>query len=117
MPGLLKTYDLTDRQVPLKVYGPPGLTELFQVFSPLVGRLGFTLDLIELNRATRSSTTAMRSVPSKPLTRARANSYALVEAERPGASTPRPRRAPASPKAPPTRPCSGARRWRAKPVR
>src|SRR6476469_7258647 len=48
IPGLLKTYDLTDRRVPLKIYGPQGLTELFQVFSPLLGRLGFTLDLVEL---------------------------------------------------------------------
>ena len=38
IPGLLKTYDLTDRRVPLKIYGPPGLTELFQVFSPLIQR-------------------------------------------------------------------------------
>src|SRR4051794_6545226 len=50
IPGLLKTYDLTDRQVPLKIYGPPGLSELFQVFSPLVGRLKFTVDLIELTK-------------------------------------------------------------------
>src|SRR3982751_4130752 len=48
LPGLLKTYDLTDRQVPLKIYGPPGLTDLFQVFSPFLGRLRYTLDLIEL---------------------------------------------------------------------
>ena len=26
LPGLLKTYDLTDREAPLKIYGPPGLT-------------------------------------------------------------------------------------------
>jgi ribonuclease Z len=25
LPGLLKTYDLTDREVPLSIYGPPGL--------------------------------------------------------------------------------------------
>src|SRR5829696_6244137 len=48
LPGLLKTYDLTDRRVPLKIYGPPGLSELFQVFGPLIGRLKFTVDLVEL---------------------------------------------------------------------
>src|SRR5882672_3509066 len=31
LPGLLKTYDLTDRNRPLVVYGPPGLKELFGV--------------------------------------------------------------------------------------
>src|SRR5215203_1915469 len=49
LPGLLKTYDLTDRRVPLRIYGPPGLSELFQVFSPLIGRLKFSLDLIEIS--------------------------------------------------------------------
>ncbi|HXR60157.1 MAG TPA: ribonuclease Z [Solirubrobacterales bacterium] len=85
LPGLLKTYDLTDRRVPLKVYGPPGLSDLFQVFSPLVGRLKFTLDLIELRGdepvphdgyEVRPFETAHRST--------RAFGYALVEEERPG---------------------------------
>ena len=31
LPGLLKTYDLTDREEPLTVYGPPGLRELFRM--------------------------------------------------------------------------------------
>jgi ribonuclease Z len=85
IPGLLKTYDLTDRQVPLKVYGPPGLTELFQVFSPLVGRLGFALDLIELKPgdAVNHEGYEVRSFEASHRT-ARANGYALVEAERPG---------------------------------
>lgn len=85
IPGLLKTYDLTDRQVPLKVYGPPGLTELFQVFSPLVGRLGFSLDLIELRPgdAVEHDDYEVRAFEASHRT-ARANSYALVEAERPG---------------------------------
>src|SRR3954452_8648542 len=48
LPGLLKTYDLTDREAPLTVYGPPGLGELFTVFRPLIGRLGYGLDLVEL---------------------------------------------------------------------
>src|SRR5215213_3473810 len=49
LPGLLKTYDLTDRQVPLTVYGPAGLRQLFQIFAPLLGRLGFELRLEELD--------------------------------------------------------------------
>src|SRR5215475_11818978 len=48
LPGLLKTYDLTDREQPLKVYGPSGLRELFKVLGPLIGRLGFALELEEL---------------------------------------------------------------------
>src|SRR3954463_4113308 len=44
LPGLLKTYDLTAREAPLTIYGPPGLRELFRVFGPLIGRLGYELE-------------------------------------------------------------------------
>jgi ribonuclease Z len=84
LPGLLKTYDLTDRQVPLKIYGPPGLTELFQIFSPLIGRLGFTLDLIELKPGDAVAHDGYEVCPFEAAHSARANGYALVEAERPG---------------------------------
>ena len=85
IPGLLKTYDLTDRQVPLKVYGPPGLSELFQVFSPLIGRLGFTLDLIELKPGDAVEHDGYEVCAFETSHRtARANGYALVEADRPG---------------------------------
>jgi len=85
IPGLLKTYDLTDRQVPLKVYGPPGLSELFQVFSPLIGRLGFNLDLIELKPGEAVEHDGYEVFPFEASHRtARANGYSLVEAERPG---------------------------------
>jgi ribonuclease Z len=85
LPGLLKTYDLTDRSVPLRVYGPPGLGQLFQIFAPLLGRLGFELELIEMESGdvvsrdeyeVRAFGTDHRA--------ARANGYALVEADRPG---------------------------------
>jgi ribonuclease Z len=84
IPGLLKTYDLTDRQVPLKIYGPPGLSELFQVFSPLVGRLRYTLDLIELGPGDTVAHDGYEVRPFEAKHSARANGYALVEAERPG---------------------------------
>jgi len=84
LPGLLKTYDLTDRRVPLKIYGPPGLTELFQVFSPLVGRLKFTIDLIELGPGDTVGHDGYEVRPFEAAHSARANGYALVEAERPG---------------------------------
>jgi len=85
IPGLLKTYDLTDRQVPLKIYGPQGLTELFQVFSPLIGRLGFTLDLIELKPGEGVGHDGYEVSPFETAHRsARALGYALAEEERPG---------------------------------
>jgi ribonuclease Z len=85
IPGLLKTYDLTDRQVPLKIYGPPGLTELFQVFSPLIGRLGFILDLGEIGPGDFVEHDGYEVRPFEASHRnTRANGYALVEADRPG---------------------------------
>lgn len=84
IPGLLKTYDLTDRRVPLKIYGPPGLSELFQVFSPLVGRLKFTLDLIELRNDEPIPHDGYEVRPFEAAHSGRALGYALVEEERPG---------------------------------
>lgn len=85
IPGLLKTYDLTDRQAPLKIYGPPGLSDLFQVFSPLIGRLGFALDLIQLGPGDAVEHDGYEVRPFEASHRnTRANGYALVEAERPG---------------------------------
>jgi ribonuclease Z len=84
LPGLLKTYDLTDRRVPLKVYGPPGLTDLFQVFSPLLGRLKYTLDLIELAPGEVVEQDEYEVRPFEAKHGSRANGYAIVEADRPG---------------------------------
>ena len=74
LPGLLKTYDLTDREAPLTVYGPPGLEELFAVFRPLLGRLGYRARAGRAAPGTRSSTTTSRSSPSRSTTAARAPS-------------------------------------------
>lgn len=41
LPGLLKTYNLTDRWAPLTIYGPLGLGEFFSAMSPMVGRLNY----------------------------------------------------------------------------
>jgi ribonuclease Z len=84
LPGLLKTYDLTDRQVPLRIYGPPGLTELFQVFSPLVGRLKFPVELAELGAGDAIGHEGCEVRAFEAAHSSRANGYALVEAERPG---------------------------------
>jgi ribonuclease Z len=84
LPGLLKTYDLTDRRVPLRIYGPPGLTELFQVFSPLVGRLKFVVDLVELKPDEAVPHDDYEVRPFEAAHGTRAFGYALVEDERPG---------------------------------
>ena len=84
LPGLLKTYDLTDRDKPLTVYGPPGLREVFTVLTPLIGRLGFGLDLVELAPGDAVPHDGHEVQSFEAAHGVRASGYALVEAERPG---------------------------------
>jgi ribonuclease Z len=84
LPGLLKTYDLTDRDKPLLVHGPPGLRELFEVLKPLIGRLGFGLELVELAPGDAVAHDGYTVEAFEAAHGARANGYALVEEQRPG---------------------------------
>jgi ribonuclease Z len=84
LPGLLKTYDLTDREVPLTVYGPRGLRGLFSALNPIVGRLHFELELIELAPGEAVEHDGHEVRPFEVAHGTRAYGYALVEAERPG---------------------------------
>lgn len=84
VPGLLKTYALHDRQAPLRVLGPPGLGELFSALRRITGRIGYELELVELEAgaAIRHQGYEVRPFPvehSVP-----ALGYAFVEDERPG---------------------------------
>jgi ribonuclease Z len=48
LPGMLKTFALRGRELPLTVYGPPGLRELFGALRRIFGRLTYDLELREL---------------------------------------------------------------------
>ncbi|HSB37445.1 MAG TPA: MBL fold metallo-hydrolase, partial [Gaiellaceae bacterium] len=48
LPGMLKTFALRDRDLPLTVYGPPGLRDLFGALGRVFGRLTYPLELVEL---------------------------------------------------------------------
>jgi ribonuclease Z len=48
LPGLLKTFDLRGREVPLTVQGPPGLKDLVSLAMRAAGRVRFELQLVEL---------------------------------------------------------------------
>ena len=84
LPGLLKTYDLTERERPLTIYGPRGLRDLIQSLGRVIGRVGYKLDLVELEPgdAIPCDGGEIRSFPVEHSVRA--FGYALVEAERPG---------------------------------
>jgi ribonuclease Z len=84
LPGLLKTYDLTDRQAPLTVHGPRGLRDLFGTLGRLIGKVGFELELVEVEpgEAVEIEDGEVRAFPVEHSVRA--CGYALLERERPG---------------------------------
>jgi ribonuclease Z len=84
LPGLLKTYDLTERERPLTIYGPRGLRDLIQSLGRVIGRVGYKLDLVEIEPgdAIPCKGGEVRAFPVEHSVRA--VGYALVEAERPG---------------------------------
>jgi ribonuclease Z len=84
VPGLLKTYDLTDREAPLTIYGPRGLTDLFKVLGRLIGRIGFRLELVELDAGEAVAIEGGEVRPFPVEHSVRAHGYALVEDKRPG---------------------------------
>ncbi len=84
LPGLIKTYDLTERERPLTVYGPPGLRGLFGVLRPLLGRSRFEISLVEVEpgEAVARNGYVIRCFAVEH--RVRACGYSLAEEDRPG---------------------------------
>jgi ribonuclease Z len=84
IPGLLKTYDLTERKRPLRVYGPPGLIDLFKSLRRIFGRLRYEVEMVELEGADAVAHDGyeIRSFPVEH--RMAAQGYALIENGRPG---------------------------------
>src|SRR5919201_71952 len=48
LPGMLKTFALRGRELPLTIYGPPGLADLFGALRRIFGRLSYELELVTL---------------------------------------------------------------------
>jgi ribonuclease Z len=84
LPGLLKTYDLTAREAPLTVYGPRGLVDLFKALQRIIGRLGYKLNLVELEPGDWVPVEGAELRSFAVHHGVRALGYALVEDERPG---------------------------------
>ena len=84
LPGMLKTFALRGREVPLALYGPRGLEALYRTLQPIIGRLGFEVAIVEL-AADASLPRAGYELRTFPVLHgAVALGYALVEEERPG---------------------------------
>jgi ribonuclease Z len=84
LPGLLKTYDLQDRQTPLRIFGPPGLGELFKALKRIVGRTKYGVELVELKPGDEVPHDGYAITAYPVEHRIAAYGYALIEEERPG---------------------------------
>src|SRR4051794_37900857 len=84
LPGLLKTYDLMDRQAPLRIVGPAGLHALFQALRRAFGGLRYEVELVELEQGEGIEHDGFEMRTFGVDQRMKALGYAYVEPERPG---------------------------------
>jgi ribonuclease Z len=84
LPGMLKSFELRDRDAPLTVYGPPGTVELMRVMRLVYGRLSYPFDVVDLEAGDAIEFNAYEVAAFNVRHRGRAFGYAIVEDERPG---------------------------------
>jgi ribonuclease Z len=84
LPGMIKSFDLRDRERPLRVHGPAGLAELMRVMRAVYGRLRYELSVHELEPGEPVGGDGYAVTPFSVTHRTRSFGYALVEAPRPG---------------------------------
>ncbi len=84
LPGMLKTFALRGRELPLTVWGPPGLNDLFGSLGRIFGKLTYHLHLRELRPGDVLDRDDYRIVVFRVHHGMTSNGYALVESPRPG---------------------------------
>src|SRR5579884_404859 len=84
LPGMLKTFDLRGRDRPLTIHGPPGLETLLALVLRMGGRVGFELEVNELQPGDTVRRDGYTIAPVAVSHRGPALGYVLWEDERPG---------------------------------
>ncbi len=84
LPGMLKTFSLRRRDVPLTVYGPPGLRDLFASLGRIFGKLSYRLELVEVRGGDALDRDGYQILVFPVHHGVSAVGYALVEDARPG---------------------------------
>jgi ribonuclease Z len=84
LPGMLKTFALRGRELPLTIYGPPGLRELFGALRRIFGRLPYPLELVELQPGDVLERGDYNLVTFPVAHAVQSLGFALVEHPRPG---------------------------------
>ena len=84
LPGMIKSFELRDRELPLNVYGPPGTRAAMEGLRFVLGRVRFGLHVTELEKfeEVERDGYVVAAVPVRH--RTHAYGYALVEPDRPG---------------------------------
>jgi ribonuclease Z len=84
LPGMMKTFALRGRSVPLNVYGPRGLKALMADLRRIYGRLTYEVRITELGQGDAVELSGCRIGAYDVVHRTQAVGYALVEDDRPG---------------------------------
>jgi ribonuclease Z len=84
LPGMLKTFALRGREVPLTLYGPRGLGELVGGLRRIFGRLTYEYEIVELQAGDVLAREGYELRPFAVRHGSASLGYALVEHERPG---------------------------------
>jgi ribonuclease Z len=84
LPGMLKTFALRGRTVPINIYGPRGLKGLMSDLRRIYGKLGYRLNMVELAPSDAVELSGYRIGAFPVAHRVEALGYALVEEDRPG---------------------------------
>ena len=84
LPGMLKTFALRGRELPLTVYGPAGLRDLIGALRRVFGRLPYPLELVELQPGERLERDGYAIETFGVNHGVAALGYALLEDGRPG---------------------------------
>jgi ribonuclease Z len=84
LPGMLKTFSLRQRELPLTIYGPSGLRDLYKSIGRIVGRLSYPVEIEEVRPGEALERDGYRILVFPVHHGVSAVGYAVAEHERPG---------------------------------
>jgi ribonuclease Z len=84
LPGMLKTFALRGRALPLRIFGPRGLVDLLASLKRVVGRLTYELELIELEPGDVLERDGYRLATFEVAHGVPALGWSVIESTRPG---------------------------------
>jgi ribonuclease Z len=84
LPGMLKTFSLRQRELPLTIYGPAGLRDLYKSLGRIVGKLSYPVELEEVRPGEALERDDYRILVFPVHHGVSAVGYAVAEDERPG---------------------------------